>query len=111
MSNNSIRKAFHAVLCIVTAGMSTAALATAHLEVPASAIQVQSYGAVNPALFYTGSTCSTQHLNLDDSAPVDLQKLLWASVLSAKAAGARMSFDYDSSGDVCVIRSFAVMPN
>lgn len=111
MSENSVRRALCAAFCVVAASVSTATLATAHLEAPASAIQIQTYGAVNPSLFYTGSVCSNQHLNLDDSAPLDVQKLLWASVLSAKSTGGKMSFEYDYNGDVCVIRSFSVMPN
>jgi hypothetical protein len=111
MSKNSVRKALRAAFCIAAATASTAALATAHLEVAASAIQIQTYGALSPALFYTGSVCSNQHLNLDDSSSVDLQKVLWASVLSAKSTGGKMSFEYDYSGDACIIRSFSVMPN
>ncbi|KAG9611570.1 hypothetical protein KCV01_g2451, partial [Aureobasidium melanogenum] len=111
MNSTSIRKAFCAAACVITAAASTSALATAHLEVQASAIQIQNNGSTNPSLFYTGSVCSAQHLNLDDNSSVDVQKLLWASVLSAKANGSKMSFDYDYNGDICVIRSFAVMPN
>lgn len=111
MNNIVIRKALCALFCVVAAGESTSALATTHVEVPASAIQIQTYGTVSPALFYTGSICSNQHLTLDDSSSVDVQKVLWAAVFSAKSTGSKLSFDYDSNGDACVIRSFAVMPN
>jgi hypothetical protein len=111
MNKKSAHKAICAALCVVAAGVSTATLATAHLEAPAAAIQIQTYGTVSPVLFYTGSVCSNQHLNLDESSPLDVQKLLWASVLSAKATGGKMSFEYDYNGDACVIRSFSVMPN
>lgn len=111
MTKNFVRRSFCAVISVVAAGISTAAFATAHLEVAASAIQIQSYGSVSPVLFYTGSVCSNQHLNLDDSSTADVQKLLWASVLSAKSTGAKISFDYDYNGDACIIRDFAVMPS
>lgn len=87
-------------------------MATAHSEVQASAILIQSYGGTAPTLFYAGSSCSGGHLDLDPSADgLERQKLLWASVLSAKATGAKMNFDYDVAGDICYIRFFAVMPN
>ena len=86
-------------------------MATAHIEVPASAILIQTYSDTVPTLYYTGSGCSSGHLNLDPNDSQERQKLLWASVLSAKASGLRMNFDYDMQGDICYIRFFAVMPN
>lgn len=55
MNKKSARKAICAAFCVVAAGVSTGALATAHLEVAANAIQIQTYGSVSPVLFYTGS--------------------------------------------------------
>ena len=90
---------------------SGSAMATAHLDVAAGAVQINSYGGITPVLFYTGSVCSTGHLTLDPSADVDTQKLLWATVLSAKATGGKLGFDYDFNADNCVIRAFSVAPN
>jgi len=111
MLSKSIRKGVVAIACVLGLGASASAMATAHVDVAASAIQVNSYGGVTPVLFYTGSVCSTGHLTLDPSADIDTQKLLWASILSAKATGAKMGFDYDFNADNCVIRAFSVAPN
>jgi hypothetical protein len=111
MRTKSIRTLLCSAFCLIAAGVSTSALATATTIVPASSIQVTTYGLVAPVLFYTGSVCSNQHLNLDASASTDVQKLLWAAVLSAKSTGAKLSFDYDFNGDACIIRSFSVMAN
>ncbi|MEZ2417942.1 hypothetical protein [Luteibacter sp. RCC_6_2] len=111
MLSKSIRKSIVAFSCVLALGTSTSVMATAHTEVSASAIQIQSYGNVGPVLFYTGSVCSNQHLNLDPIADVDTQKLLWAAVLSAKATGSKVGFDYDFNADNCIIRSFSVNPN
>jgi len=111
MRKTSIRALLCSACCLMAAGASTSALATANVTVPAASVQITTYGLVNPVLFYTGSVCSNQHLNLDDSASADMQKLLWAAVLSAKSTGSKLSFDYDFNGDACVIRSFSVMAN
>jgi len=108
MNKNTILKTACGAAILGSAAVSISAMATAHLESPAAAIQISSYGLVSPVLFYTGSVCSNQHLNLDDSASVDAQKLLWAVVLAAKSTGGKLSFDYDYNGDVCIIRSFSV---
>jgi len=111
MLSKSIRKGVVAISCLLALGGSAAAMATAHTEVLASAVQIQSYGGITPVLFYTGSVCSNQHLNLDPIADSDTQKLLWAAILSAKATGSKVGFDYDFNADSCVIRSFSVNPN
>jgi hypothetical protein len=109
MKINTILRTACGAAFLASAAVSTSAMATAHLESPAAAIQISSYGLPSPVLFYTGSVCSNQHLNLDDSASVDVQKLLWSVVLSAKSTGSKLSFDYDYNGDACIIRSFSVM--
>jgi hypothetical protein len=111
MIKKSVRNTICAAACIVAAGASTSAMATAHSDVAASAIQISSYGAVAPVLFYAGSVCSSGHLSLDPASTVDVQKTLWAAVLSAKTMGGRMSFDFDFNGDDCIIRSFSVNAN
>jgi len=111
MTEKTVRKVLSAVFCVTAAGASMSAMATAHAEVQASAVLIQSYGGVAPTLFYAGSVCTLGHLTLDPNDTQDRQKLLWASVLSAKATGGKVNFDYDYNGDDCVIRAFAVMPN
>lgn len=99
--------------CIVAcAVVASPAMATFHVEVPAAAIQIQTFGGLAPTLYNTGSVCSAGHLTLDHTIDgVEREKLVWATVLSAKATGARMSFDYDTTGDECWIRYFSVQPN
>jgi hypothetical protein len=109
-SIKSIRKAAVCASFLLATAISTSAMATAHIEVQASAILLQTYGGTAPTLYYTGSVCSSGHLTLDPSDSADRQKLLWASILSAKAAGLKVNFDYDFNADSCVIRAFAVMP-
>ena len=87
------------------------ASATAHYEGPASAWVLQSYNGVQATLYYTGSPCISGKLTLDPSDSPDRNKLLWATVLAAKASGAKMSFHYDvGPNDICYIRSFTVAP-
>jgi hypothetical protein len=111
MQSKSIRKGVVALSCLLGLGASASAMATAHVDVAASAVQINSYGGITPVLFYTGSVCTTGHLTLDPSADVDTQKLLWASVHSAKSTGSKLGFDYDFNADNCIIRSFSVSAN
>jgi hypothetical protein len=112
MFSKSIRKGVIALSCVLALGASASAMATAHVVVPASAILIQTYSGITPTLYYTGSGCSSGHLNLDPTVDgAEREKLLWATVLSAKASGLKMNFDYDIAGDVCYIRYFAVEPS
>lgn len=96
------------VACTVVA--SAGAMATQHLEVPASSLLLQTYGGTAVTLYYTGSACASGQLTLDPSDSSDRNKLLWATVLSAKASNLKVNFDYDIGTNVCYIRAFAVMP-
>ena len=109
-----MRKRTIIALACMTASVvfATPAMATFHAEVASAAIQIQTFGGLAPTLYNTGSVCSGGHLTLDHTIDgVERDKLVWAAVLSAKASGARMSFDYDTTGDECWIRYFAVLPN
>lgn len=111
MFSKSIRKGIVALSCVLALGASTSVMATAHVVVPASAILIQNYSGTAPTLYYTGSGCSSGHLTLDPADSAERQKLLWAAIFSAKAAGLTVNFDYDINGDLCYIRAFAVQPN
>ncbi|TCV97369.1 hypothetical protein EC912_101378 [Luteibacter rhizovicinus] len=109
-SNKSIRSTVACAVFMLGAAASTGAMATVHIEVPASSILLQTYSGTTVTLFYTGSVCTSGRLALDPSDTPDRNKLLWASVLAAKASGQKMSFDYDFNADDCAIRAFAVVP-
>ncbi|MGA7436743.1 MAG: hypothetical protein WBW32_01295 [Luteibacter sp.] len=111
MLSKSIRKGVVAVSCLLALGTSASAMATAHIMVPANQILLQNQIGTTPVLFFAGSGCSNGHLNLDPTQSSDREKLLWATILSAKASGVNVSFDYDMNGDICYIRNFSVEPN
>jgi len=111
MRSKSIRKGLVALSCVLGLGVSASAMATAHIVVAARAILLQNYNGTTPTLWYTGSGCTSGNLTLDPTQNSDREKLLWATILSAKASGANVNFDYDINANVCYIRNFAVEPN
>lgn len=91
---------------------ASSASATAHLNVAASSIIIQTYSGTTPALWYTGSPCINGGLQMDPSESVDRHKLLWAIVLAAKSYGGTIGIDYDvGAGPICVIRHISANPN
>ncbi|PTR33008.1 hypothetical protein C8J98_104219 [Luteibacter sp. OK325] len=108
--NKVINKAFACATIVALGAMSTAAMATAHIDVLASSILPKNDVGGVVTLYYTGSVCSSGHLSMDSSDTPDRVKTLWATVMSAKAAGQSLGFDYDFNGDTCIIRAFTIVP-
>ena len=73
-----------------------------------TAWRLQSYGG-STVLWYTGSPCYNGQLLLNSSWSVDQSKLLWATIMAAKASRLPVFVYYvvDSSGN-CIITSFGL---
>ena len=70
--------------------------------------RLQSYGG-SAVLWYTGSTCMNGQLLVDSSWSFDQSKLLWATIMTAKASQIPVFVSYvvNSSG-YCIITSFSL---
>lgn len=98
-------------MALACAAALTASAAYAdRLDAVPTAWKLQSYAGVSTVLWYTGSPCQNGKLTLPTTDSPDRNKLLWATVLEAKAANLPMSIEYTVSGTTCTITSFAVSP-
>lgn len=88
---------------------SSAAFADNITAVP-TGWKLQTYSGVQTVLWYTGSPCTSGQLILPSTESSDRNKMLWATVLEAKAQGLKLSIDYTVSGNTCSITSFSVSP-
>jgi len=85
---------------------STSAGAVGITAVP-TAWKLQSYGG-NPVLWYTGSSCASGQLQPDASWSPDQMKLLWATIMTAKASQLPVNINYTISGSNCTITDFSL---
>lgn len=94
------------ILAVSAAGAASAS----QYEVtgPVNAWRIQSYNGSTVALWYTGSACTNGQLLLPASESNDRHKLLAATMLSAKAMGAKMTIGYDIINGTCTITDFAL---
>jgi hypothetical protein len=113
MRTRKLTKAGHFLFGISLVLTSATAFATANYTGPAAAWTLQNISrtGVSVRLLNTSAPCTQGRLTLDPQDTPDRNKLLWATVLAAKASGSSMSFDYDiGANDICYIRNFAVVP-
>lgn len=69
---------------------------------------MQSYGGVATALWHTGSTCNMGLLEIPPYEGEQRSKLLWATVLAARAAQIPVFVDYEVSNGHCYISTFGI---
>jgi hypothetical protein len=86
------------------------ATTAAFSEIP-NAWRVESYAANLVMLWHTPAVCGNGMLSLPATATVVEHNRLYATVLSAKATGAKVFVQYNSDNGVCVITSFGVDSN
>jgi hypothetical protein len=92
----------------ISFAFASAASAASVTAVP-TAWKLQSYGTTGPVLWYTGSSCDTGQIVMDPSWSADQAKLLWATVMTAKASLLPVTIDYTvNSLGQCVITDFAL---
>lgn len=70
--------------------------------------RLESYGANAVVLWYTPSVCATGQIVFSANAPTIEHNRLYATVLAAKASGAKVFVNYNVSGGVCTIVSFGI---
>jgi hypothetical protein len=83
------------------------AVASAFSETP-TAWRVESYSANNVVIWHTPAACSNGLISLPDTATVTESNRLYATVMYAKATGAKMFIQYSNDTGSCVITSFGV---
>jgi hypothetical protein len=110
MKKSSFRRlAALACASVLAATAAGAASASQYQVVGAvNSWRLQSYQGATVALWYTGSACTNGQLLLPAGESIDRHKLLAATVLSAKAMGAKMTIGYDIINGTCTITDFAV---
>jgi hypothetical protein len=108
---NIVKKLGWMSFALVLAGLPVLSAAADPLRISAipSAWKLQSYGG-NPVLWYTGSTCGSGQLLTDPSWTADQGRLLWATIMTAKASQLPMTIDYNVNGQSCTIVDFSLDP-
>ena len=87
---------------------SSLAFAETSINAVPTGWRLQSYGG-STVLWYTGSTCTNGQLLLDPSWSSDQSKLLWSTIMTAKASQMPVFISYTvNSSGYCVITSFAL---
>lgn len=108
MQKASLRHTAAACALFLATAFATQVSATELTTVAAGAVRIQNYNVSNITLYYTGSVCTSGGLILDATDPQERHNQLLATALAAKAAGAKLTFEYDVGGGQCVIRNFSV---
>ena len=102
------RRALLAVIVGVFLSFTSLVFADTIITAAPTGWRLQSYGG-SAVLWYTGSTCINGQLLVDSSWSFDQSKLLWATIMTAKASQIPVFVSYaiNSSGS-CTITSFSL---
>lgn len=97
------------LLALAITGLSVFSAAAGAVGITAvpTAWKLQSYGG-NPVLWYTGSSCPSGQLLPDPSWSQDQMKLLWATVMTAKASQLPVNVNYTVNGSSCILTDFSL---
>lgn len=111
MSNFCRKKAAACALALAAMSASATICAEALVSLPSGPLRVQSYSN-GTSIYFTSSPCTYGGMTLDPSDTPDRNKMLYATVLAAKAMKANLFVSYDigaiGGSPVCYIRSFGI---
>lgn len=108
MKTTKSRRTLLALIAGIFFSFSSLAFADTPINAVPTGWILQSYGG-SAVLWYTGSTCTNGQLLLDPSWSSDQSKLLWSTIMTAKASQLPVTIWYTvNSGGSCIITSFAL---
>lgn len=104
----SLKKLFPIAIAATCMGVSSAALATIGIAAVPTAWRLQNYEGQNAVLWFTGSVCPNGQLTLDPADTPERNKMLYATIMAAKASKLKVVIQYDAGVNVCFIRNFGL---
>lgn len=87
---------------------SAATAAEGGFSVVPTAWRLESYGSNSVVIWYTPSRCGTGQIVLPATATLADHNRLYATVLSAKATGAKVFINYNDDTGSCIIISYGI---
>jgi hypothetical protein len=110
MKATTYRRTLLALVAGAMCSVSSLAFADTTITAVPTAWRLQDYaGGAQIAIWYTGSSCTNGQLLVDPTWSIDQAKMVWSTVMAAKASQLPVIFGYtvNSSGS-CIITSFGL---